>query len=151
MGGTFGTRIQHLRDQVGSGHVVGTVEVDQVYAAWQHWHPEFDHPDGGGPYYLQKPLFSSLGEFMRRLADRAVTQDGSDVGGAMIDNMESLSQSVYTQAPWEFGDLRASGHPKVTHHGMTIYDRAPLAPRQTPSELAEKKRLSRLFNPGRHS
>ena len=68
-----------------------------------------------------------------------------------MDSMEHVSDEVYVQAPWEFGDLRASGHPSVEHNGEVIHDRAPHTERLTEAELKVKKHLSHLFEPDRHN
>lgn len=150
MKGTFGAGLDHVKEAVGKGHLVGTVEVDQVYAHYQHEHPEFHHPDGGKAFYLQDPLFQNADKYMQHCADELITEEGFKLNEAMADNMEKLSDKVYEEAPWEFADLRASGHPKVTSDGDTVYDRAALRPRLTEDELREKQRLSRLLDPHRY-
>jgi hypothetical protein len=149
--GTFGERIDELKRQVGKGHLKGEVEVNQAYAHYQHDHPEFHHPDGGKAFYLRDPLFAGANGYMRNLADKVITEAGSDIETAMAENMESLStEGVYAEAPWEFGDLRASGHPMVTSDGEKIYDRAPQVARLTEDELRAKGHLRALFDPDRY-
>jgi len=142
MRGTFDKGLKELRDK-NHGHVTGSVEVDQVYSHYQHEHPEFKHPRGGKAFFLRDPLYQhGPGEYLRHLADRAYTEG---VAHAMISNMEHLSLEVYTQAPWEFGDLRASGHPKVEVDGHVTYDRAPNVARLSEEDLRIKSRLRSLF------
>lgn len=150
MMGTFGERIQTLRDNVGGGEMVGNVEVDQRYAADQHFHDEYKHPDGGKAYYLRDPLYAKESDFMEHLAEKLLEGDGKEFSSAMMDNMESLSQGVYDEAPWEFADLRASGHPSVTVRGELVHDRAPQCPRLSDGEIAEKRKLSQLIQPDRY-
>lgn len=149
--GTFGAGLDHVKEAVGGGRLVGTVEVDQVYAHNQHEHPEYHHPDGGKAFYLRDPLFQGTVRYMQHLADNLVTEEGFKLNEAMAENMENLSDRVYEQAPWEFADLRASGHPKVTSNRETVYDRAPLRARLTESELRDKSRLRNLFTPNRYN
>jgi hypothetical protein len=130
--------------------VKGTVEVDQVYAHYQHEHPEFHHPSGGEAFFLTTPLFAKFGSFMERLAQRAITSAGSDLVDAMMDNMEALSLEVYQRAPWEFADLRASGHPYVEVDGTIEKDRAPMCHRLSADELRIKSELRQLLWPDRY-
>ena len=147
----FTDRLRQFAEDLGVGKVHGQVEVDQVYAHYQHEHPEFAHPDGGKAFYLRDPLFEhGPKDFMETLAERAVTETGTDVQGGMADNMEQLSLDVYEQAPWEFGDLRASGHPKVTQDDAVLYDRPPNVHRLGPDELRAKGVLRDLFDPDRY-
>lgn len=127
--------------------VTGRVEVDQVYAHYQHEHPEFHHPDGGQAFYLKEPLYLLRQKFYGRIGQAAV--HGNTVE-AMIQNMEELSLEVYNRAPWEFGDLRASGHPIVEKDGQVVYDRAPLCRRLDAEELKIKSHLRYLFDPHRY-
>ena len=148
--GTFQERIAELRRQVGAGRLTGHIEVNQVYAAWQHFHPEFVHPDGGKAYYLRDPFFAEHTAFMQHLAEKLITENGSEIESAMADNMERASNLVYENAPWEFGDLRASGHPSVERNGELVHDRAPHIHRLSKEELRIKGELSRLLDPERY-
>lgn len=130
--------------------ITGRVEVDQVYAHYQHEHPEFHHPDGGGAFYLKEPLLTKVDKYLERLAHNAITSHGVKLRDAMIENMEDLSLEVYERAPWEFGDLRASGHPTVEEDGEVVYDRKPMVPRLDAEELAIKSHLRYLFDPNRY-
>lgn len=148
MSGTFGAGIDRLKERVGHGKLKGSVVVDQVYAFYQHEHPEFKHPDGGKPYYLRDPLFEGADGHMQKLA-RKVLEPGGPAEG-MRDVVEDLCRSVYEQAPLEFGDLKGSGHPKVTSAGAVVYDRPPNVGRLSEEELRIKGELRRLFEPGRY-
>lgn len=148
--GTFGAGLDRLEHSVGHGKLVGTCEVDQVYAKYQHEHPEFKHPDGGKAFYLRDPLFEKSDENMRTLASKVLAVDGDGIKGGMRDVAERLSTAVYEQAPWEFADLRASGHPKVTDDGAVWYDRAPRVHRLDDEELRIKRDLRDLFEPDRY-
>ena len=144
---TFSANIQKIIDDT-PDDISGKVEVNQVYAHYQHEHPEFHHPDGGQAFYLRDPLFLKAEEYMRRLAAGALHGKLRD---AMIENVEDLSQEVYQRAPWEFGDLRASGHPTVEEDGALVYDRAPMVRRLSEEELDIKEHLRYLFDPNRYA
>lgn len=128
----------------------GGVEVNQVYAHYQHEHPEFHHPGGGQAFYLSEPLFAKIDSYMDRLARGLITERGSSLRQAMIEDMEDLSREVYNRAPWEFGDLRASGHPTVAEDGELVYDRPPNVHRLSEEELRIKHHLRYLFDPHRY-
>ncbi len=137
----FAARIQELIDKTPS-KVQGTVVVDQVYAQIQHEALEFKHPHGGRAKYLGGPLLENYQKYVQHLAD--ATLDG-DLKDAMIRNMEHLStEGVYENAPVEFADLKASGHPIVEVDGMAVYDRAPMVHRLTEEELRAKNHLRAL-------
>lgn len=151
MTSTFGARIEELKRQVGHGTLRGKVEVDQVYAAYQHEHDEFKHPDGGKAHYLRDPLFEGINSHMETLARKAITQGGSELKEGMKDVVEDLSTKVYEQAPLEFGDLKGSAHPSVESDGAVVFDRPPNVPRLSEEELRIKGHLRNLFDPSRYS
>lgn len=131
----FFERIDELIEAVGSGHLVGGVEVDQVYSHRQHDETTWKHPRGGEWGYLTKPFFENLDNYMHRLADLAIVPEGSNLRKAMTDNVEHLSKQVSVRAPIEFDNLRQSGHPTVTDDGEIVYDRPPEQPRLSPEQL----------------
>jgi hypothetical protein len=143
--GSFQQGTRELAERIGSGDLVGIVEVDQVYAAVQHegyWEtgPNAgkvirNHPQGGQAKYLEEPLFANAERYMERLAENVL--EGS-LARAMADNMEHLAGEVFDKAPREFEDLRRSAHPIVTDDGETVYDRLPLRPRLSRAALKEK-------------
>ena len=137
MAGTFSERLAYLADQVGHGHLTGRVEVDQVYAQIQHEDLSYHHPRGGGPLYLQQPLYDSSNTSLQRLADHVL--DGHLIR-AMADGVEELSDKVTEYAPVEFDNLRRSGHPTVTSDDTVVYDRPPQVPRLTEDELRAEDR-----------
>ncbi|MGH3503714.1 MAG: hypothetical protein ACRDQA_22890 [Nocardioidaceae bacterium] len=147
--GTFFRRVNDLLAETPKESIKGVVKVDQVYAHYQHAHPEFRHPDGGKAFYLRDPLFHNVDDYLDRLGDSALDAD-EGLGDAMIENMEGLSREVFEQAPMEFGDLRASGHPSVEVDGQTVYDRPPNTARLTEEDLKAKHEVSRLFDPDRY-
>lgn len=151
MRGTFGAGIDHLIDAVGTGPLNGHIEVDQRYAHDQHEGYDYHHPDGGQAGYLTIPFFGRNTKHMQQLADGAITREGSDLEDTMADIMEDMSGQVYELAPWEFADLRASGHPFVESDGHIIYDRPPNVHRLSADELKAKNELRQLFDPHRYS
>lgn len=150
MAGDFIEKIDGFLAKIEGEKIKGIVEVDQVYAHYQHSHPEFHHPSGGEAFYLQTPLYAKAPQYLSHIASKAVTSSGPQIGDAMSDNMEALSLEVYDRAPWEFADLRASGHPMVEADGAVIYDRAPLCRRLSVDELKIKSELSYLLWPDRY-
>jgi hypothetical protein len=117
---------------------VGRVEVNQVYAKFQHESLDLKHPHGGHARFLANPLMRDHLFYMQLLADDAIDNGGRR---AMVFAMENLSDHVETEAPIWFSDLRRSGHPSVTDDGMTYYDRAPIQHRLTEEEIEAKKDL----------
>lgn len=142
---TFSERIHLLLDQVGDHDIEARLVVDQVYAQNQHQSFWFKHPQGGKAFYLRDPLFGRLNKNMRRIADKLITEEGSEIRDAMIEVAEDLDAGVVEQAPREFGDLENSGHPIVTDDGATIYDRPPRVHRLSREELRAKDRVRELF------
>jgi hypothetical protein len=140
-GSTYKDRLAELRKMFSGGKLAGSVTVDQIYAHYQHEHPEFHHPRGGGAFFLTKPLMERYGHWMQDYA-RTVLQDGGT--GAVKRAMEDLSDQVEEYAPVEFADLRRSGHPQVTRGSRTLYDRQPKVHRLTDDELRRKARLRKL-------
>lgn len=142
--GTFGEGLDRLNEHVGTGRLKGSCRVNQVYAKYQHERADLRHPDGGQAFYLRDPLFSTMDESMQELASKAFESDGGLKGG-MKDWAEKMSRKVFELAPLEFGDLKASGHPKVEDNGATIYDRPPNMHRLSEEELRIKGHLRSLF------
>lgn len=137
----FEERIQELIDQTPS-NVHGTVVVDQAYAQIQHEAMDFKHPHGGRAKYLGGPLIEKHQHYLQELANGLL--DGH-LPGVMIRNMEDLStKGVYENAPVEFADLKASGHPIVEADGGKIYDRPPMVHRLSEQELRDKGHLRAL-------
>lgn len=150
MPSTFRQRLDDLRDQTHARteRITGSVVVDQIYAKYQHEDLSLNHPRGGKARYLADPLMANYERYLQHYA--ATVIEGSDGGlGAMRDSVEDLAGrgGVETFAPREFGDLRASGHPRVLA-GLAgervLYDRSPRQRRLTEDELRAKARLRKL-------
>jgi hypothetical protein len=133
---TFDQGLQELSEKVGHGDLVGRVVVDQVYAHYQHERLDLNHPRGGGPKYLEQPLFEHRDEYMEKLARSLF----DDVRKGMEHCMEDLAGigGVEGHAPFLWGDLHHSAHPSVEDDGTVVYDRPPQVHRLTKAELKEK-------------
>jgi hypothetical protein len=132
--GEAGDRLRALAEHIGIGDLVGTTEVDQVYAHYQHEHPQFKHPRGGQAFYLQEPLYESMARYFQAVAD-----DMTDINKSLIDTvmdqMEDLVDQVEVRAPVEFSNLRRSGAPSVSDRGATVRSRPPDQHRLSEEEL----------------
>jgi len=141
---SFATAMKELREKVGTGRLTGSVTVDQVYAHYQHEHPEFHHPRGGEAFFLQTPFYDYYRTYLTSFA-RSVLRDGGK--GSLMSSMEHLSDQVEVKAPVEFADLRRSGHPQVSLNGHVIKDREPKVHRLTKEELRIKSRIRYMSLP----
>jgi len=139
--GRFEDRIRLLEQQVGGGKLEIKVVVDQIYAKFQHERLDLRHPSGGGPKYLTRALYGAAPAGLQHMA-RAVL-DGH-LREAAVDVAERVVTGVYENAPFEFGDLRASGAPTVKDGGRIYYRRPPNRKRLTKSELRAKSYVRRL-------
>jgi hypothetical protein len=139
---SFDKALDTLSARIGKGPIRGSVEVDQVYARYQHEGLDFNHPRGGQAKYLEQPFYANVPLYMRDLAAR-VLPDGALVA-AMSDVVEDLSGEVFDRAPIEFLDLRASAHPTVRRGGAVVYDRPPMQARLTEAQLRAKSKLRRV-------
>lgn len=137
----FDKRMAELSERVGDERLRGHVEVDQVYAQYQHEGLDLRHPRGGQAKYLEQPLYDNHREYLQAIADNVLR---GSIQVAMEDNMEDLAGHVYTHAPVEFHDLRSSAHPTVRRGATTTYDRPPMQARLTPTELRAKNKLRAL-------
>lgn len=139
--GTFNERTRELADLIGSGKMVARVEVDQVYAKYQHERLDLKHPSGGKAMFLRDPLYSTAPDSLHHLASRLLLE-GPLPG--MQHAAEAVANGVREQAPIEFGDLKNSSHVTVEDSGVIVHDRPPVAGRLTPGELREKSKLRSL-------
>lgn len=155
MPGTFDQRMAELEAMTPKESVRATVEVDQVYAHYQHEGISYDHNpttpsgtlqyrNGGGAKYLERPWLEAAEHDMKRWADGLLREHGlfdastgiADEGVRMVDE----------NAPVEFGDLRESGHATVAVDGVVRYDVPPRVPRLSEDELKAKGDLRRVFD-----
>lgn len=132
--------VRRLRDQVGPGKLTGKLRVDQIYAKYQHERLDLRHPRGGGPKYLEGPLFANYQHYLQRLAGSVLSGDLED---AMIRCMEALNSAMSAAAPIDHNNLRRSGNPRVYSNGRKVYDRAPHQRRMSEAELKTLRRRGR--------
>jgi len=138
MAGTFTQRIDELERRIGSGKIVASCEVNQVYAHRQHEDLSYRHPRGGQAKYLTKPLMDKYRGYLDDYA-KTVLEDGGQA--AMRRTAEDLADEVAMLAPREFGDLMLSAHPQVTQNGRATFDRPPFQARLSETELKTKSRI----------
>lgn len=132
--------VRELREKVGAGKLVGKLRVDQIYAKYQHERLDLKHPRGGGPKYLERPLYEHYSDYYKRLA-RAIP--GGDVEHEMVRCMEALDSAMSSAAPIDHNNLRRSGNPRVYSNGRKVYDRAPHQRRMSDRELKLLRRRGR--------
>lgn len=132
--------VRRLRDQVGAGKLTGKLRVDQIYAKYQHERLDLKHPRGGGPKYLEGPLFARYQDYLQHLADAVLSGDLED---AMAKCMEALDSAMGAAAPIDHNNLRRSGNPRVYSNGRKVYDRAPHQRRMSDRELKTLRRARR--------
>lgn len=131
--GDFSERMLALEEKVGYGILDGLVEVNQPYALIQHEVTWFEHPRGGGPFYLRDPLLAHAVPYVWNLAENVL--DG-DLPTAMALNMEDLAAQLDPAAPIDEDPnpirLRRSGNPRVYDDGAEVYNRPALDPPELP-------------------
>jgi len=132
---------RELLEQVGSGKLSGVDRVDQVYAKYHHERLDLRHPRGGGPKYLERPLFENYQDYLARVA-RALLDGNPE--REMAECMEALNTSMSARAPIEFNNLRRSGNPRVFSQGRKVYDRAAWQRRLSREELRMLRRRRRI-------
>lgn len=128
---------RRVRDQVGTGRLVGKLVVDQVYAKYQHERLDLSHPRGGGAGYLRKPLHANYADYLQRIAGSLL--DG-DPARTMAECMEALNTAMSAAAPIEMNNLRRSGNPRVFDSGSKVYDRPAWQRRMSDDELRSLRR-----------
>jgi len=139
---TFDQGLRELSERVGVGDLVGHVEIDQIYAHYQHEGLDLHHPRGGEAKYLERPLFENRELYFNAIAEECFGENGPKKG--MERAVEMLSDAAELRSPFLWGDLGHSGHPFVEDDGVLVYDRPPKVHRLTEEELREKSRRSPL-------
>ena len=147
MTGTAAARLTDLLHRNGSadGLLRGSVEIDQIYAHYQHERLDLRHPRGGGPKFLERPLMERYPRYLEMIAHDYL---GGGARRSMARAMEDLSDAAELASPWEFGDLMHSGHPEVRRGERVTYDRPPKRHRLTAAELRAKTRMRWASLPG---
>lgn len=140
--GTFAERMDVLEDLVGRGDLVGSVVVDQVYAAVQHEGYWVSGPMAGHRIvhghlkYLETPLYSHASQYCQGIADQLL-QDGPDQG--MVDAVRNLITQVLINAPVELDNLRRSASGSVTSDGSVVWSEPSEVPRLSREELRAER------------
>ena len=134
MPGDFAERIDELSKVVGSGQLEGKMEVDQVYAHYQHEGMDLKHPHGGQAKFLETALHAGADTYLQSIADRVL--DGGAVDG-MVEAVDQLDTRSAQLTPKEATVLARSGHLTVTDQGAVVYDKPPEVPRLSEAELEE--------------
>jgi hypothetical protein len=132
--GVAGDRIRLLADHIGVGQLEGNVEVNQVYAHYQHEGADFKHPRGGQAFYLQEPLYESTDRYVQSVANDLLDVEKSLVD-TVFDVTQDLVKQVEVRAPVEFTNLRRSGHATVSDNGGVVRDQPPEQHRLSEQEL----------------
>lgn len=134
MASDFDARLDELAARVGNGDLTGQLEVNQVYAHYQHEGLDLRHPNGGQAKFLETALHTHTRDYLQHIADHVLDSGPKD---AMVDNVEQLDNDSARLTPKEATVLARSGHPTVIDDGSIVYDRAPEVPRLTEAELEE--------------
>jgi hypothetical protein len=123
--------------QVGEGHLIGYLTIDQVYAKYQHERPDLIHPRGGSAYYLRDTFQARYALYLRKIAKAFLHGDPDE---AMAEAMESFDRARIRATPVLYRNLRRSGHPRVYSRGRKVYDRPPAQHRLSREELRAQRR-----------
>jgi len=133
--GDFQARTDELARKVGHGDLKGRVEVDQIYARFQHERADLRHPHGGGPFYLRKSMIEHGQQHLMTVGAAILEHGGVP---AMADAMDEVVGLLPRYTPVEFGYLRDSGHAQVFDNGSLAYDLPPIVPRLSEEQLKHR-------------
>lgn len=133
----FQERTDELIDRVGQGRLRGTVRVDQVYAAYQHFREDLNHRVGMARY-LSYPLADGYRRYFQAIADE-VLEPGGPVHG-MVQACEALAHAAATKTPVQDFNLARSQGVVVRDQGAVVYRREPRQRRLSEAELRMLKR-----------
>lgn len=132
--GSFVERARYLEEQVGDGNLVMGGIVGQPYAAAVHERAYYRHPRGGMAGYLEIPYAEQRDEMIQKLADNAITSEGSRLVDAAIEVAAEFDNMVRRNAPVEKDILRDSTEYYVEDDGTLIFTSAQRDPRQIQKE-----------------
>lgn len=138
----FAEGVDKLHELVGHGQLIGSVTVDQVYAAVQHegyWltGPMAGHVIRHGRLkYLEGPLYEHVDSYCQEIADRLLDEGAER---PMVDNMKNLVTQVLIHAPVQYDNLRRSAAGRVTSEGKVVWDQPAEVPRLTREELKAER------------
>lgn len=130
MAGDFQAKMAQIQADVGFGTLSGSIIVDQVYAQNQHESTWFKHPRGGSAKFLilafreqQYNVMMKLAGNLRHLVD------------AMMSGMETTVLAQVAKTPLLYGNLKASGSPRVLDNGAIVRHRPAAQRRLSDAEL----------------
>lgn len=92
-------RLGLIDHHIGGGPLIGKVVVDQVFAHRQHEDLTLDHPFGGGPKYLEGPLFHRYPLYLEALAKTVLDVGGPRPADAMTEIVHDLIEKGQDAAP----------------------------------------------------
>lgn len=139
--GNFAEQMEKLGKLVGDGKITSEITFDQAYARRQHQGLLYNHPRGGGPFYLRDALVSLHRTHLQRVAMELFRGNAQVL---YIRLAEDVSEKAASNAPTELGNLRRSGSTAVKVGGRVIYKRPAAMHRMTRSELNGRVRLHHL-------
>lgn len=137
---SFAERSRELARAVGDGVLQAKITVDQRYAEIQHEHTGYRHAPGRTHHYLSKPLLDRSDEWMSRLAQAAVTAQGSALRREMRELVEDWTRASEQITPIDENDLPRSHARTVTDDGAPVYVRPAAQRRLTEAELEAKRK-----------
>jgi len=143
-GGDFEARMEHLIASTGVGVLRAEVIVDQVYAKYQELRDDLELHGGGQHHYTRDALFDQVPRIMEYLASRMLTPEGCELKDAVAEVARMLVTGVWERAPFEFGDLKASGAAHAYDDGAEYLNEPPGVHRLSKEELRAKGDLRRL-------
>ena len=91
------------------------------------------HPIGQAKW-LETPLHAKTDAYMQELANKAITEAGSDLTKAMEDAAEDLASEAADLCPKDLTILSRSDHVTVTSDGEVVFDRPPESGRLSEEE-----------------
>lgn len=135
--GDFIQRIDELLERVGNGRLRGTVQVDQIYAKYQHEREDLHHSVGNA-HYLSRPLNEHHAQYFQEMADKVL--DSGGIVSGMVSSCESLANSTTSQTPVEQFNLARSNSVTVRDQGSVVYHRPAQQRRLSDEELKALRR-----------
>lgn len=128
---TFDVRMKQLQAEIGFGTLRGVIEVDQIYAHYQHEDLTLEHKYGGQGKFLSTALLARMDGTFRTLADSVLEGRLTSTMIAVTEEVAEAAKVItpILPAPGVAGILRKSYHVTVTDDGVTVYDKPPEVPR----------------------
>jgi hypothetical protein len=140
MAGDFQERTNELLELVGDGDLEIKVEMNQVYAGYQHrgisrftGRPLVYHR-GGESHFLHNAMINGSDAHLEKLA-----ASFPEVRRGAVEVAGDVRSAAEANAPVEFHNLARSGHETVTDDGAVIHDRPPDVPRLSDEALRAQR------------